>query len=69
MEKAFLVVLVLGLFSGIYTLWVGLVQFVWNSVGHDVFGLPWLTFWQTFGVLFLLGVVGSAFRAVRGAKS
>lgn len=67
MEKALLVVLAVVGFSGLYTLWVAAVQWVWNAVGHGVFGAPYLTFWQTFGVLFLLGIIGSAFKAARSS--
>ena len=53
-----------GVVTGIViVLFVGLVQWVWNVVPAEAFGAPHLSYWQTFGCMFILGVVGSAFRA------
>lgn len=58
----------LVLFASFYVLFVGLVQFVRQQVAVAVFHAPDLTFWQTAGGLFLLGLVTQGFRAATTSK-
>ena len=37
--------------------------FLWNAIAADIFGAPELTFWQAVGLLVLIGLVTSGFRA------
>ncbi len=41
-----------------------LFYFLWNTIAADIFGLPDLTFWQSVGLLILIGLVTSGFRSV-----
>lgn len=45
--------------------WPALVLWVYNAVAVAL-GLPVLTYWVMFGVMFLLGVIGSYFRSQKG---
>lgn len=47
----------------LYALAGWIVWAAWDAIGVGVFGAPALTYWQTCGVLFALGVVG---RFIRG---
>lgn len=40
---------------------------VWNAIALAL-GLPQLTYWVTWGILFLLGVVGRMFHTPRPKK-
>jgi hypothetical protein len=62
--KALLVLIyVIVLFSIIPAIW-WLFYFLWNTIAADIFGAPTLTFWQSVGLLILIGIVTSGFRAV-----
>lgn len=41
-----------------------LFYWLWNTIAADVFGAPELTFWQSAGLLVLVGLLTSGFRAV-----
>lgn len=62
-----MVLAVIGIILLVVAIWLGLDYLVmpgWNHVVHPVFHAPVLTFWQVFVCLFILGVIGGAFRQV-----
>lgn len=63
--SAFGIIAAIFILSGLIFGWTALVLWVFNLVAVAL-GWPTLTFWPMFGLLFLLGVVGSAFRSHRG---
>lgn len=62
MEKVALAGLLIAFAASIWTGIILAAQFAWNEVAHAVFGAPYLTFWQTFGAMFLLGLIAGDFR-------
>jgi hypothetical protein len=54
-------ILAFGAFAGLLLIWVAIatipVQLLWNTLCPDIFGLPKLGFWQTFGLLILVNLV------------
>jgi hypothetical protein len=45
-----------------------LFYWLWNSIAADIFGAPELTFWQSVGLLILVGLLTSGLRAVTNSK-
>jgi hypothetical protein len=54
-------ILTFGAFVGLLLVWVAIatipVQLLWNSLCPDIFGLPKIGFWQTFGLLILVNLI------------
>lgn len=67
MGKLFAIIATLGICFGIGALIAAALQFVWNAAVATAFGLPTLTFWQTWGCMIIVGFIGSCFKA--GTKS
>ena len=70
-EAAGIVLLVIGivigflvLIAGISALIAGIIMLLWNGLAVPIFDAPALTFLQTWGLWFLLSLVGGAFRRV-----
>lgn len=55
-----LVVAILALIAGALALSGWIFQLVWNWVIPGAFGWTTLTFWQSVGIVFLLGFIGKA---------
>lgn len=49
---------------GIGLLCVWLAMLLWNAVCHGVFGWPTLTYWQMFGLMLLISLLGAGIREV-----
>lgn len=68
-----LVALVVGLLIvGAISLLSGFIfMLLWNFVPVDVFSAPELSFWQAWGAMYLVNVIGGAFKSHvnMGAKS
>ena len=60
-KSIFTMILAFGAFAGLLLIWVAIatipVQLLWNTLCPDIFGLPKLGFWQTFGLLILVNLV------------
>lgn len=68
MEKiltvAAVVTFVGAIFAGVWWLF----YFLWNTIAADIFGAPELTFWQSVGLLVLVGLLTQGFRAATNSK-
>jgi hypothetical protein len=58
-----IVVLILAIFVGVSAGIAWIFQSLWNGVLAVVFGLPVLTFWQAWGLWFLIGLIGGLFQS------
>ena len=56
------VVAFVALFSAMIAGIWWLFYYLWNTIAADIFGAPELTFWQSVGLLVLLGFVTSVLR-------
>jgi len=68
MEKFTLSVLLIALALAIYSLLVVAIQFAWNAAVVPTFGGPTLSFWQTYGCMFIISFVGGCFKRVTNSK-
>lgn len=61
MKSIFAAIVAFTAFLGLLLVWVAIatipVQLLWNSLVPDIFGLPKLGFWQTFGLLILVNLI------------
>ena len=63
---------VLGLLAAYMVLTTGvwwLFFWLWNAIAADVFGAPELTFWQSVGLLVLLGLLTKGVRLGSSKRS
>ncbi len=40
-----------------YLIFISIVMWIWNRTMTSVFGIPQITFWQTFGILILSNIL------------
>jgi len=52
---------VAAMFAGVWWLF----YFLWNEIAAGIFGGPELTFWQSVGLLVLVGILTSGLRAAK----
>ena len=61
MKSILAAIVAFAAFLGLLLVWVAIatipVQLLWNVLMPDIFGLPKLGFWQTFGFLILVNLV------------
>lgn len=55
-------VLALGIGFGTYCLEGWLLMLVWNAVANGMFGLPTLGYWASVGIVWVLNLIGGAFK-------
>jgi hypothetical protein len=68
MNKVFLV-------AGLVALWAAIVAgvwwlfyWLWNTIAAGIFGAPELTFWQSVGLMVLVGLLTNGIRASKSSK-
>ena len=68
MNKVFLV-------AGLVALWAAIVAgvwwlfyWLWNTIAAGIFGAPELTFWQSVGLMALVGLLANVIRASKSSE-
>lgn len=64
MAGIFLVVVFLGVFFGLSALFAAAFWFLWNHVAVSAFSAHPLSYWQSFGIVLLISLVGSLLKGV-----
>lgn len=68
MNKVFLVAGLVALWAAIAAGVWWLFYWLWNTIAAGIFGAPELTFWQSVGLMVLVGLLTNGIRASKSSK-